>query len=279
MLNNAYKYTCILAEDNRIEFKKYHAIFSSNNKIVIINNDQIIDSSSISEKLINNQPDILILDIELEDCTAFDIIDKLPQKPERNYYIILLTGTEDKYLWNYIKTVNIHSPNKTILFLNKNEINKLTFDNTINTLVRKIENDMLRICHLMTLKNNETQIINHRYSDIIALEYHSDGVSNLYYYDIHHNINKQILLYSLEKLKEHLLSNQFFIQVSLKYIVNIHKIVNIKSYIDEDENGKKESRKTYHITMSFHEVEKDKPIKITSHFSKNFIAKLDKNIK
>lgn len=274
-----YKYTCLLLEDNPIHFKLYSKLISEIPYLSLKNDELCCEKNDIYDKIETHKPDLLIFDIELTDCNAFEIIDNLPKMPYNNYHIVLLTEFYSENKDKYINFVNKHILEKTIVFLSKEKFSERDIlTQTFENLKQKINSDTHRVFQFISKKKENIISLNFPFIDIIALEYIPNGISRIYIFNKQHQIERYTIEHSVSILQSKLLTNKFFIQISKEFVINTIHIKQIKSLTVKKADGSDESRNTYHIKMPFHEnLElKENYIKVTNYFSKSFLNLISK---
>lgn len=171
--------------------------------------------------LINEKaPDLIFLDIEINDKTGFDLLKEFPNK---NFDVIFVTGFntyaieafKHNALHYIIKPVNptdlIEAVNRSIIHRSEKKVQKTTTHEPKNPIDKKID----------ISTENETRFV--PLKDIIYIK--ADGSYSMIYL----KSNKKILVSKLLKDMERKLSKEKeFFRVSKSYIVNLNHVALIK---------------------------------------------------
>lgn len=104
----------IIAEDDKAALKEYVALLG------MIPNINIVATATslygIRTALTENKPDVLLLDVELEDGISIDLVKELEKEDKIGFFIVFITAYHEKH---YQKYMNDISPNFTIKWLRK----------------------------------------------------------------------------------------------------------------------------------------------------------------
>ncbi len=261
MDNANYKFTLLLAEDDELQYKKYLKLFNQFDDIKIVNKEQICTADTILSSINNYLPDFLLLDIELEDCTAFDIIDKLP-KSDNTWFILLVTSHDDKHIAEYAKVNNMNISNKNISFTTKDNFDEISeLRQILNSMKQRVCYDLNRPVQLSARFKDKIELINYRYSDIAFIRFREANITELYFFNNLHKLECNRIYDHYDTIALQILKNKFFIEISSTIIINTFHI--IKVMYQEPE---KEIKKKYMVLMpGFNE-----PFEVTHNKSKLF---------
>lgn len=156
------------------------------------------------EYLNNNQIDLLLLDIQLEDGTGFDLLNQLTQQ----HFALVFTTAYNEYAIKAFKF-------SAIDYLLK-PIDPIELKNTINRVQKQHKNQLTAIAKNKSDQKIILKTIENRYiipvTDILYLE--ADGA-----YTIFHTINDRIMVSKNLKFYEQLLHDFDFIRCHQSYFV------------------------------------------------------------
>lgn len=268
----SFKYSILVAEDDKEQFKSQTKLLSGYDNVFQINKEILCQKDAILKGIEKYHPDILLMDIELEDCEAFDIIDELPPLQFNKYHIVLMTNYDNKdYLVTYTKQFAKHLKDKVITFINKSDLSQ-QLEHDIKNMIESSSKDLYQICQLLFIDKGITAPINLKFADICFLEDVGGEIRHLYYYDLKHHIQTLKIEGSLKEIKEALLKNRFFIELSHGVVINTFHIKKIRYEVFED----KVKDKSYGVLMPYTHLKQNdnKWLKVTEYCSSEFIARL-----
>ena len=192
--------------------------------------DGVNTGSTLIKKV---SPELIFLDIQMQDGTGFDLIDKLLKEGSINFKVIFVTAY-DQYA---IKAIKYSALDYLLKPCNDEElteaVKKITlpaienqpanYNLLLNTVVSNAQSNTLR----KILINTSKTILFLKLSDIIYCE------SNGNYTIFHLAGNKNITATKMLKEYESLLKDDGFFRVHNSYIVNI---INIESYNKQEDS-------------------------------------------
>lgn len=261
MENANYKFTLLLAEDDELQYKKYIKVLNQFDDIQIVNTMQLSRKEDVLLSIGHYLPDFLLLDVELEDCTAFDIIENLP-KSDNTWFILLVTSHDDKHISEYARVNNKNISTKNISFTTKDNFNEITeLRQILNSMKQRVCYDLNRPIQISARFKDKIELVNYRYSDIAFIRFREADITELYFFNNLHKLECNRIYDHYDSISVQILKNKFFIEISSNFIINTFHI--IKVLYQEPE---KEKKKKYMVLMPGF----DEPFEVTHNKSKAF---------
>lgn len=240
-MNASYKYTAIIVEDNKLQFDFYRKELNKFDIIKILNEKLISFKNDIIREIESNNPDIIIMDVELSDCNAFEIVKEVKADRNNPRYFILMTNYKKAYSDQFLNTLNFEEDSKVLKFIDKRGFygdDIETFDegnDVVVDLKTIIENARVRITdslqRYLQLKANskfkEFENFHVKFIDIIKLVYQNKII--VIYYLENGKTQQKAVINEKNQLENELMSNKFFIKINRSLIVNSYHKIYIKT--------------------------------------------------
>jgi two-component system LytT family response regulator len=218
-------YTTLIIDDEKLareRLKKLLAGFNSTFNII----GEAKNGNQAEQLILNLQPDIIFLDIEMPGKNGFELIQSLPQLP----IVIFCTAHEEYALKAFdtnsidylVKPVKLERLEQTINKLQTLQQN-LTSAQLQQVMQEIAQQKSAKKMTSITVKKKD-KILFLKLEDVTYFEAQEKYVS------IHTNQSTELIEQSLTKLEERLPDH--FLRVHRKYVINIHFIQDFQKYFN-----------------------------------------------
>lgn len=173
------------------------------------------DAEKALDFLNNNEVDIIFLDVEMPNVSGFQLLDQMTYMPK----VILTTGKVD-YAFDAFEYGVVDYLKKPITFKRFQEaIEKINFQARIDSVENNNKNPDVKMEEIFIKSDGKLTRIS--FQDILYIESIGDYVKYI-------TANKNYIALSTLKAVEKKMVGNGFMKVHRSYIVNLHKIKDIK---------------------------------------------------
>ncbi|WP_422083184.1 LytR/AlgR family response regulator transcription factor [Ulvibacterium sp.] len=217
----------VIIEDEEFASKRLGQLIRElSPEIAIVGNLTSVESSILWFSK-NTLPDLIFLDIQLNDGYGFDVLDKLEEHPP-----VIFTTAYNEYAIRGFKYNGIDYLLKPIV---KNELKK-ALEKFRKNLTRNGTSSTEHLEHLKQLFHKEYK---HRFMVKVGNQFRSFNVDEIAYFKsyeglihLHTHANQSYPIeYSIDQLEEILNPIQFF-RINRKFMVSVKAVVEIHTYFN-----------------------------------------------